>query len=66
MLMDAVQNRARMVIKTVLDRVIIFSIIFDFDLSLPLPCPFSSVLYYSPGLLAALTNNSKYSSFVNR
>jgi hypothetical protein len=55
-----------MVIKTVLDRVIMISIIFDFDHSLPLPCPFSSVLYYSPGPLAALTNTSKYFSFVNR
>jgi hypothetical protein len=55
-----------MVIKTVLDRVFIISNIFDFDLSLPLPCPFSSILYYSPGLLAALTNISEYSSFVNR
>jgi hypothetical protein len=54
-----------MVIKTVLDRVIIISIIFDFDLSLPLPCPFSSVLYYSPA--AALTNISgKYKRFLGK
>src|ERR687892_939886 len=33
MLVDAVQKRARIVIKTALDRVIIISIIFDFDLS---------------------------------
>ena len=33
MLVDAVQRRARIVIKTALDRVIIISIIFDFDLS---------------------------------
>ena len=37
-----------MVIKTVL----------DFDLSLPLPCPFTSVLNYPPGPVAAFTNIS--------
>ena len=39
-----------MVIKAALDRVIIISIIFDFDFSLPSSPPFSSILYYSPGL----------------
>lgn len=46
-----------MVIKTVLDGVIIISIIFDFDL-------LDYIIRLGP--LAALMNISDYSSFVNR